>query len=139
VTESTSPETEAATEGVDIKGADDEIAFDFSGHRQQAVEAYQRLAPLYADFARAVYSILKTCLDNEQIKVHSVDHRPKTVESFGQKAAEPAEENPNRPKYERPLQQIDDLAGVRVITYFPNTEARVDPIITNEFEVMERT
>lgn len=113
--------------------------FDFDTHRQKALDEYQPLVPLYADFARSVYLILRTCLTNAEIKVHSVDHRAKSPESFADKAARQSEENPNRPRYENPLDDITDLAGVRVITYFPSTEAQVDPIIQTEFEILEKT
>lgn len=118
---------------------EDAPPFDFDAHRQAAVESYQTHESLYADFARAVYSILTTCLENEGIKVHSIDHRGKSIESFGQKSARAADDNPNRPKYADPLRQITDLAGARIITYFTSTEARVDPIIYDQFEVIEKT
>lgn len=116
-----------------------EPTFDFVTHRQEAVDAYQPLVALYADFAQAVYSVLDTCLTNAGIKVHSIQHRAKSLESFGDKARLPAEDNPNQPRYEVPLAEIRDLAGVRVITFFPSTESGVDRIITNEFEVVEKT
>jgi len=78
-------------------------------------------------------------MDNADIKVHSIDYRAKAPESFAEKAGTQSEENPNRPKYEKPLEDITDLAGVRVITYFLSTEDRVDPIIEAEFEIVERT
>ena len=113
--------------------------FDFAMHRQQAVDVYQGLQGLYADFAGAVYAILDTCIRNATISVHSIQPRAKTVDSFGEKAQTPSDEDPNHPKYERPLEEITDLAGVRVITYFLNTEADIDQIITAEFEVVEKT
>lgn len=143
MTELTKEEQEPeSTTDDDEEGADGEAegeAFDFEAHRQQALKGYQPLVSLYGDFARAVYSILTTCLDNAGIKVHSVDHRPKSPESFADKAAGQSDENPDRPKYERPLAQITDLAGVRVITYFLSTQEPVEAIIENEFEVLEKT
>ena len=130
---------EESPASITLTGNDGERPFDFVAHRQRAIEEYQTRVPLYADFAGAVYSILKTCLDNDEIKVHSIQHRAKTLDSFGDKAQTPAEENPNRPRYDEPLSQITDLAGVRIITYFLSTEAGIDSIIATEFDVKEKT
>jgi ppGpp synthetase/RelA/SpoT-type nucleotidyltranferase len=134
-------EGEATGNGGPSNGADGERAetFDFDAHRHQAVEAYQPLETLYADFARAVFSVMRTCLDREAIKVHSIDYRAKTPDSFGRKTLEVASDNPNQPKYPQPLKDITDLAGVRVITFFLSTEERVDPIIYAEFDVIGKT
>lgn len=113
------------TDGPPLKGADAEEAFDFESHRLRAIEDYQPLEPVYGDLARAIYSILRTCLDRANISVHSVDHRAKSVESFGDKVTRAAEDNPNRPKYEEPLDQITDLAGVRVIAPFQGLVAEI--------------
>ena len=114
-------------------------AFDFSSHRRQAIEAYQGREHLYADFARASFSILSTCIERAGIKVHSIEHRAKSIESLGEKAQTPSEDDPNRPKYDTPIDQITDLAGVRVITYFLSSKSRIDEIIGTEFDVVERT
>lgn len=132
---------EAANSGAENNDAREAeaLSFDFDAHRRQAVERYQSVEGLYTDFARAVYSVITTCLANNGIKVHSVDHRAKSPESFGQKAGQAADGNPGQPKYADPFREITDLAGVRVITYFPSTEARVDSLIANEFDVIEKT
>jgi ppGpp synthetase/RelA/SpoT-type nucleotidyltranferase len=113
--------------------------FDFATHRQKALDAYQAVSGVYADLARAVYSILRTCLDGGDIKVHSIEHRAKDAESFGNKAAAVDPDDPELPKYPAPLTDITDLAGVRVITFFTSTETHVDAIIGREFEVIEKT
>ena len=114
-------------------------AFDFGQHRQRALDEYQPLQPLYADFARSIYSILTTCLDRSGIKVHSVQHRAKDLESYAKKSQTPAEEDPEAPKYPDPMRDITDLAGIRVITYFPSTESLVDAVIERELDVMQKS
>jgi len=42
------------------------------------------------------------------------------------------------PKYKKPMSDITDLAGVRVITFFPSTVVRLCQLIQEEFEVIER-
>lgn len=127
-------------EVVDVGLGEEGVApFDFVAHRQRALDSYQPLVPLYHDFARVVFSILRTCLDAKSIKVHTVDFREKSLESFGAKAAQTSSLNPAEPKYVDPISQITDLAGVRVITYFLSTEEPVQEIIESEFEVVEKT
>lgn len=125
--------------GATASAAADEDTFDFDTHKSRAVDSYQQVRGQYADFAAAVESILRTCLSAEAVNVHSITHRAKTIESFGRKALKPAEGNPSRPKYEQPLDQITDLAGVRVITFFLSTVGRVDPIVHDQFDVLEKT
>jgi len=50
----------------------------------------------------------------------------------------PNEQNPEEPKYKKPMSDITDLAGVRVITFFPSTVGEVCQLIQEEFEVIER-
>lgn len=114
-------------------------AFDFVGHKQAAVEAYQPLVALYDDYALAVHSIIKARLETDGVKVNALEHRAKSVESFGDKAMKPSDDDPNRPKYLEPIAEITDLAGVRTITHFLRTEFDLDRIIQDEFEVIEKT
>jgi ppGpp synthetase/RelA/SpoT-type nucleotidyltranferase len=132
----------ASTDGHGVVGHESDVeeeAFDFAAHRQQAIDGYQPLIRLYADFAYAVHSILRARVDGDSVKVNSIEHRAKTVESFGDKANRPSDEDPNRPKYPEPLSDITDLAGIRVITHFLSTEPQLDRIIESEFEVFEKT
>lgn len=112
--------------------------FDFGAHRVAAVQAYQRARPLYEAFAGVVQRILREALQGSSAAIASIEARAKDVESFGNKAATPNEDNPERPKYGNPLAEITDLAGVRIITFFPKSIQLVDLLIAKEFIVLER-
>ena len=103
---------------VERKGKREE-PFDFAEHRRTAVEEYLRVRPQYQDFANAVRAILVQALMAKDIAVNSIEARAKEPESFGSKAEAHSENDPGVPKYRRPLQEITDLAGVRIITFFP--------------------
>src|SRR5205807_601716 len=103
----------------------EKIPFDFQEHRRATADEYARIRPLYEGFANTIKSILQEALERKSIKVNSIDARAKSLESLGQKATIPAEDNPDAPKYRRPLKEITDLAGVRVITFFPRTVTEV--------------
>ena len=112
---------------------------NFAEHRRTAVEEYLRVRPRYEAFARAVREILVQALRAKDIKVNFVEARAKEPESFGAKAETPSENDPRAPKYRSPLNDITDLAGVRIVTFFPRTVESVGACIREEFEVLEHT
>ena len=113
------------------------MTFDFEEHRRKAVAVYQRRRPLFQAFAETVRGILTEALRADRIQVASVEARAKDVESFGIKASKPSESDLERPKYPDPLENITDLAGVRVITFFPKTAETARAMVQREFEVVE--
>jgi ppGpp synthetase/RelA/SpoT-type nucleotidyltranferase len=74
-----------------------------------------------------------------EIRIHSIEARAKSLESFGAKAAKPSESDPTLPRYPAPLKEITDLAGIRVITFLPRSVEQVCRQIEREFTVLERT
>lgn len=112
---------------------------DLEEHARNAVAAYLPLRPFYADLSTAVSRILEECLKRHRIGVHSVQSRAKDPESFGRKASTPSEHNPDRPKYPEPLEEITDLSAVRIITYFNDDVDKIDTLIGDEFDVIERS
>lgn len=116
-----------------------EQSFDFKAHEQQAVTAYLQKHGFYEDLAAVVRRIIEESLKRRDINVHSVQARAKDPASLGKKAAQPSDGDPAKPKYVRPLEQITDLAAVRVITYFPSTLDEIDAVMAEEFRVVERS
>jgi ppGpp synthetase/RelA/SpoT-type nucleotidyltranferase len=123
-----------AGEDADPTKADE---FDFAAHRQAAVDSYRRVRGNYVDFAVTVQRLVSRALEAAKIKVHSIDQRAKTEESFGDKAARPSDEDSGSPKYTDPLTQIQDMAGCRVITFFVKDVEAVREVIDREFVVHE--
>lgn len=113
--------------------------FDFKAHEQAAVTTYLKQRGFYADLATVVKRILEESLKRREIQVHSVEARAKDPSSFGRKASQPSEGDPAKPKYPFPLAQITDLAGVRVIAFFPSTVTTIDEIVKEEFRIVERS
>jgi ppGpp synthetase/RelA/SpoT-type nucleotidyltranferase len=119
--------------------AEPEKGFDFKAHEQAAVTAYLQRHGFYEDFASVVRRVLEEAIKRRGIRVHSVQSRAKDAANFGRKAAQPSDIDPASPKYPRPLDQITDLAGVRVITYFPSTLKDIDLMLVDEFQIVERS
>jgi len=116
-----------------------EDQFDFARHKYEAIQEYQKVRPLYAKFSEVIKAIIGESLNKERIKVASIEGRAKTIESFGEKASLPSSVNPDFPQYSEPLTEITDLAGVRIITFFPRTITMVDGVIKSEFELLEKS
>ena len=114
-----------------------EEPFNFEEHRRTAVEEYLRVRTQYEAFAKAVREIIVQALMAKDIAVNSIEARAKEPESFGTKAEAPSENDPEAPKYRNPLEDITDLAGVRIITFFPRTAESIDSCIREEFDVLE--
>ncbi len=114
-----------------------EEPFSFAEHRRNAVEKYLRVRDQYQELSTAVRDILIQALKARAIRVNSIEARAKDPASFGTKAETPSEVNPQAPKYPNPLRDITDLAGIRIITFFPRTVDEIGDCIREELEVIE--
>jgi putative GTP pyrophosphokinase len=112
--------------------------FDFELHRKSAVDQYSKKRQLYDDFTVEIENILRQAIETRGLKINDIQGRAKSEESFGKKAATPSEQDPVKPKYTNPMKEITDLAGVRVITFFPSTVEQIDALIQHEFQVLEQ-
>jgi ppGpp synthetase/RelA/SpoT-type nucleotidyltranferase len=83
--------------------------------------------------------VLQESLGAVEVTVASIEARAKALDSFYQKAITPAIGAPDQPKYPDPITQVTDLAGARVITFFPKTVDQVCDVIESQFTVHERS
>jgi ppGpp synthetase/RelA/SpoT-type nucleotidyltranferase len=112
--------------------------FNFRVHGESAAAEYRKIRPLYENFAMESRKIILAFLQDAHIKYHSIEARAKEVDEFGKKAAKFLESDPTKPKYPNPLNDITDMAGVRIITFLPRTVGEVCNIVEKEFEIIER-
>lgn len=113
--------------------------FDFDAHKHAAISIYLEQRHFYKDLSNVIKNIIEEALSRKSVKYHSIQSRAKDPTSFGNKAAKPSEKDPTKPKYPDPINEITDLAGVRVIVYFPKTENEVNDILNEEFSIIEQT
>jgi putative GTP pyrophosphokinase len=113
--------------------------FDFELHQQNAITEFTKIKPLYDAFSIAIQAILKNCLTDKDIKYHSIETRVKSIVSFAKKASKVSQNNINEPKYNNPIKEITDLIGLRIITFFPITINKVDQVLSNEFDILEKS
>src|SRR5258708_16595013 len=115
------------------------ITFNFENHRQRAIESFRRKQHLYQGFLTTMEMILRDILAERNVNVAAINSRLKTEESFGLKAIEPDPKDPNQPRYKNPLVDIQDMVGLRIITFVLNTIDEIDTVLANEFLIHERT
>jgi len=77
------------------------VVVDLDFHAARAVAEYRSVRPAYEQLADVAKRILHETLGVADIRVHSIEARAKTLESFEKKAAKPSEADPTRPKYLR--------------------------------------
>jgi ppGpp synthetase/RelA/SpoT-type nucleotidyltranferase len=112
--------------------------FDPVTHGERAAAAYRERRGLYHEFARCIKTLLGEALRGSDVKAQSVDARAKTIDSFTRKASLPHPLDPTRPKYEDPLHDITDMAGVRVVTFLPADIEQVGAAVEAQFEIVEQ-
>src|SRR5687768_307736 len=93
------------------------------------LQEYATRQPQYAEFAKLLQSIL----DHGVRKLAPqalVQARPKSLRSFAEKIVRKA-------KYDRPLEQLTDLCGARVITHTQAEVERVCDFVRRHFRIDE--
>jgi len=93
----------------------------------KATSWYKENQSLYKSLAGKVADILEDNIEEKQLQYHSITKREKPLESFTTKA--------KKEKYTDPVNQIKDMAGVRVITYLENDVSKVVEIIEGLFDI----
>ena len=112
--------------------------FDPSALLREAVRRYEELRPLYGAFCVHVRRLVSEEIAGRSIKIHSIEARTKTVESFERKIRRLLHAQRASRNGPEPLTMVTDMAGVRVITFFPKTVQDVDAVIRERFRVLEK-
>ncbi|WP_176393898.1 GTP pyrophosphokinase [Pseudomonas putida] len=88
---------------------------------------YEEDLHVYQSFSAAVSALIDQLLRLEGIQIHSINHRCKTLVSLKGKVG--------KKQHYQQLDEITDLAGVRLITHYEDDVDRVAKIIEAEFTV----
>lgn len=81
--------------------------------------------------AQRLQILLTDLLKAEQITVHAVESRAKSVDSFAEKINRPGK------NYTTPLEEVTDLCGIRIIAYYLSDIDRIGEFLRREFDVLE--
>ena len=98
---------------------------------KKILREYSNKFELYGDFAASVRRLMFLFLKSAQINFHSIIYRPKEVYSLKQKIKRKSIKG----RIYSVLDEISDLAGVRIILYFKSDIPKVVDIINHEFIV----
>ena len=99
---------------------------------ESIVNGYAVKWPVYDEFSAHLADLLRDLIRDAGIEVHAVEKRAKSVESFREKINRPGK------LYVNALQEVSDLAGVRVILYYEEDVRKVCRLLEREF-VIERS
>ena len=79
------------------------------------VSEYRNKRPIYEALCSVVAQVIEASFGQANVRFHSIDPRAKDVDSFERKACKT--DDTGAAKYQNPLEEITDLAGVRVIVF----------------------
>jgi len=94
---------------------------------EKIIETYKSQIHLYKKLSEEVKDIIDQKMNKENIKIENSICREKTIESLTQKI--------KRKSYNNPLEEITDLAGVRVVSYYEQDIQSIKCIIEKNFIV----
>ena len=90
---------------------------------------YQKFATEYERLGKNVVEALKTFLKENNIPFLDIYYRIKSFESFSEKI--------DRKNYENPFIDIEDICGIRIISYYISDIPKISELISKEFSVIE--
>ncbi|MCX5647378.1 MAG: RelA/SpoT domain-containing protein [Phycisphaerae bacterium] len=91
--------------------------------------AYQDRRPALEDLAQSARRHLQRRIQQRRIKIHSLQHRIKELDSLREKA--------KRQSAQDPLRDIHDLVGLRAVCLFRSDVPQILAIIRESFDVIE--
>jgi len=95
------------------------------------LDEYKRKIPLYNELMEQTQRTLHKILEGEGVALFSIDGRVKTTESLESKVS--------RKTYSNPINDIEDLCGVRVICYYESDLNKIEDVIKREYDVISES
>ena len=99
-----------------------------SPHGIELLDQYQRCRPQLLELMQQVYDQLHNVLREQGVKLNSIEHRVKTEESLIEKLGRKGDKYKN-------LEDITDLVGLRIITFYSDDVDKVAAIVKNLYVV----
>ncbi|WP_279155247.1 GTP pyrophosphokinase [Thomasclavelia cocleata] len=96
-------------------------------YNKEIVNEYEKNYLYYEKFRGQVEDYIRSLLNNEHISFHSITSRTKNIDSLTKKIE-------LKNKYQK-LQEITDLVGIRIITYYSNTVDQISKLIEKRFVI----
>lgn len=100
-----------------------------SSLRDEYVEKYNEVSKEYTRLGKIVRQDLEKLLEDANIDVLSVTYRTKDLNKFLEKI--------KRKNYRDPLNDIEDICGLRIVCYYTSDLDKITSIIKKEFNVLD--
>src|SRR4030095_2768229 len=88
---------------------------------------YDKVIDKYIQLGESVKYVLQQLTKKNKIEVSEITFRPKSFDSFCHKIL--------RKEYKKPLSQMNDIAGLRIICYYNSDLKSVEKILNDNFNV----
>lgn len=95
----------------------------------EVLDRFRDAKPKFERLRLNIESVIKQLVNERNIPVFGIESRVKDEQSFVGKVA--------RKSYGAPLDEVDDLCGVRVICYYQEDIRNICDIVESEFEVLQ--
>lgn len=106
------------------------MGMDGDNMKEKIMSEYHKKYDVYCDFCHCVERLIGVSLAQKGIVVHSITSRIKEAKSLEKKIEK------KRDKYSS-LEDLTDIAGIRIITYFEDDADIISKIIKEEFSIDE--
>ncbi|WHI44670.1 hypothetical protein [Microbulbifer sp. VAAF005] len=97
----------------------------------KAIEEYSKIRPLYYSYTERIKDLVAELLQLNDIKIHLIEGRAKSVESYSEKINRPGK------SYKNPIKELSDLSGIRVIVYYQDDVNKVAEVLRQELDIVE--
>jgi putative GTP pyrophosphokinase len=111
---------------MDISAAVDQ----FWAQRAGEVRSFLERQPRYEKLSEEVAYVLEKVVREKQVEYASVTFREKSLNSFCEKVL--------RKGYKKPLEEITDFAGVRIVYLYASDREKIESLIEKEFTIVEK-
>lgn len=96
--------------------------------KEGILSEYRAKRSIYEEFSLTCEDLVRRLLRISNIRVHTVTSRTKDIERLAEKLSRPDK------NYEK-LEDVTDLSGIRIITYFEDDVDKIGTLIESEFKV----
>lgn len=97
---------------------------------ERIIKEYMEKKPCYEGLNKKLQDLIKDLLDKCDIRIHSIEARIKSQDNLEREIKKPDNNYKN-------LNEITDISGIRIITYFEDDVDEVADIIKKEFQIDE--
>lgn len=94
------------------------------------IRAFLDVRPVFEKLTEEVAYILDKHLRSQNVEFAAITHRAKTLDSFCEKVV--------RKEYKHPLIEMTDIGGVRIVFLYPASGSKIEAVIKDQFEVIDK-